>query len=256
MNGVPRQITLSLAVSSRFTVEALDELYDGVYLACERHGIDLVGGDTTTTRAGACISITVIGEADDDEIVYRDSARVHDLVCVSGDLGAAYAGLQLLEREKRVRDGFPELDGHDYILHRQLMPEARGDVTRQLRQARVRPTAMIDISDGLSSELLHVCRASGVGCRVYQERIPVDPRAARFLDELNIDPLTAALSGGEDYELLFTVPLDARDNIAALPGITTIGYITPPADGCHLVTRDGALVEIKALGWANFRDDE
>ncbi|MDR2413784.1 MAG: thiamine-phosphate kinase [Odoribacteraceae bacterium] len=260
MNGVPRQITLSIAVSSRFTVEALDELYDGVHLACERYDIDLVGGDTTTTRSGACISITIIGEVAGEEIVYRDTARANDIICVSGDLGAAYAGLQLLEREKRVLDGQtlarPAFEGHDYILERQLKPEARGDVTRQLRQASILPTAMIDISDGLSSELLHVCNGSRVGCRVYAEKIPVDPRAARFLEEINIDPLTAALSGGEDYELLFTIPLAAREAIAALPGITMIGYITPPGDGCNIVARDGSLVEIKALGWTNFKSDD
>ena len=260
MNGTPRQITLSIAVSNRFTVEALDELYEGVYLACEKYGIDLVGGDTTTTTSGACISVTIIGEADKDCIVYRNTARVRDLICVSGDLGAAYAGLQLLEREKRVLDGNsiakPDLDNHHYILRRQLKPEARGDVTQRLREASILPTAMIDVSDGLSSELLHICRGSGVGCRVHEEKIPVDPCTASLLEELNINPITGALSGGEDYELLFTAPLDNFDALSTIEEISIIGYITPPEEGCHLVTRDGSLVEIKALGWTNFKNNE
>jgi thiamine-monophosphate kinase len=260
MNGVPRQITLSLAVSSRFTVEALDELYEGVYLACERYGIDLVGGDTTTTRSGACISVTVVGEASEEEIVYRDTARVNDLVCVSGDLGAAYAGLQLLEREKLVFDGNPaaqpEFAGYDYILQRQLKPEAREDVTRRLREAGIRPTAMIDVSDGLSSELLHVCLGSGVGCRVYEEKIPVDQQTCRLAGELNMNPTTCALSGGEDYELLFTAPLASLDALTAVKEVSVIGYIVDRVEGCNLVARDGTLFELKAQGWTHFKDHE
>jgi thiamine-monophosphate kinase len=260
MNGTPRQVTVSLAVSSRFTVEALDELYEGIYLACERHGIDLVGGDTTTTRSGMCISVTAIGEASDEEITYRDTARVHDLLCVSGDLWAAYMGLQLLEREKLVFNGNPavqpEFAGYDYLLERQLKPEARGDVTRALRAAGIKPTAMIDISDGLSSEVLHLCHDSGVGCRLHEEKIPVDYQTCRMAGELNMNPTLCALSGGEDYELLFTAPLECLDALSAMKGVSVIGYILPRDEGCHLVTRDGSLFELKAQGWSNFTTNE
>ncbi|MDR1415335.1 MAG: thiamine-phosphate kinase [Odoribacteraceae bacterium] len=256
MNGVPRQVTVALAVSNRFTVEALDELYAGILLACERYGIDLVGGDTTSSRVGACICVTVIGEAGEGEVTCRDSARVNDLVCVSGDLGAAYAGLQVLKREKVVvgddPDARPALEGYEYVIERQLKPEARGDVTRRLAEAGVRPTAMIDVSDGLSSELLHVCVGSGVGCRVFEEKIPVDGQTRRVAGELNLDPVTCAMAGGEDYELLFTAPLEARDALAAMEGVSIIGYVTPPEDGRFLVTRDGALVELEARGWNSF----
>jgi thiamine-monophosphate kinase len=260
MNGIPRQITLSLAVSSRFTVEALDELYEGIYLACERYGIDLVGGDTTTTRSGMCISVTIIGEAEEGEVVYRDTARVHDIVGVSGDLGAAYAGLQLLEREKLVFHGNPavqpEFAGYDYILQRQLKPEARGDVIQRLCKGGVKPTAMIDISDGLSSELLHICHGSGVGCRLYEEKIPIDYQTIRLAEEINMNPTVCALSGGEDYELLFTAPLASLDALSAIQEVSVIGYIVDRAEGCNLVARDGALFELQAQGWTNFKDDE
>jgi thiamine-monophosphate kinase len=260
MNGVPRQVTVSLAVSSRFTVEALDELYEGIYLACERYGIDLVGGDTTSSRIGACISVTVIGEAAAGEVTCRDTARVNDLVCVSGDLGAAYAGLQVLKREKAVFAGDPDarpvLEGYERVIERQLKPEARGDVTRRLAAAGVKPTAMIDVSDGLSSELLHVCHGSGVGCRVYEDKIPVDEQTRRVAGELNVDPVTCALSGGEDYELLFTAPLESFGALSVMEGVTIIGYITTLEEGRHLVARDGALFELEAQGWTNFSRDE
>ncbi|MDR1274525.1 MAG: thiamine-phosphate kinase, partial [Odoribacteraceae bacterium] len=260
MNGVPRQVTVSLAVSSRFTVEALDELYEGIYLACERYGIDLVGGDTTSSRIGACISVTVIGEAAAGEITFRDTARVNDLLCVSGDLGAAYAGLQVLKREKTVFAGDPDvrpaLEGYERVIERQLKPEAHGDVTRRLAEAGVRPTAMIDVSDGLSSELLHVCHASGVGCRVYEDRIPVDEQTRLVAGELNMDPVTCALSGGEDYELLFAAPIESFGALSVMEGVTIIGHVTAPEEGCHLVARDGLLFKLEAQGWANFSRDE
>jgi thiamine-monophosphate kinase len=260
MNGVPRQVTVSLAVSNRFTVEALDELYEGIYLACERHGIDLVGGDTTSSCSGMCISVTVIGEAAPGELTPRDAARTGDLICVSGDLGAAYAGLQVLKREKAVFVGDPaarpELDGYAYVIGRLLKPEPRGDVPRILREVGVTPTAMIDISDGLASELLHVCHASGVGCCVYEERLPVAEETCRVAGEINLDPTLCALSGGEDYELLFTAPVSFLDTLSALEGITLIGYVTGREEGNVLVTRDGSTVEIEAQGWANFREND
>ena len=260
MNGIPRQLTLSLAVSSRFTVEALEVLYDGVYRACERYGIDLVGGDTTSSRSGMCISVTVVGEAGAGDVVYRDTARVGDLVCVSGDLGAAYAGLQLLEREKLVVCGTcgvqPAFEGYGYILERQLKPEARGDITRRLRAAGIKPTAMIDVSDGLSSELLHLCRGAGVGCRVHEERVPVDEQTVRLAREMHLDPMTCALSGGEDYELLFTVAAADVGALRAVEGVSVIGDIVDEGEGCRLVMRDGSLMELRALGWESFKREK
>ncbi len=253
MNGRPRQIVVSLAISKRFTVEHIEALYSGIRLACEIYGVDLVGGDTTTSRSGLVISITVIGDAPKDKIVYRDGARDTDLICVSGDLGAAYMGLQLLEREKAASNGQadfqPEFGGKEYLLERQLKPEARKDIIEAIDRAGIVPTSMMDISDGLSSELLHICKASHTGCRVYEDRIPIDYQTALMAEELNMNLVTAAMNGGEDYELLFTVPLHAHETVKKIPGIRVIGHITKPELGCALVTRDGNEMEIRAQGW-------
>ena len=244
MNGHPRQITVSLAISKRFTVEHIEELYSGIRLACEIYGVDLVGGDTTSSRAGL---------APKDRIVYRSGAHDTDLICVSGDLGSAYMGLQLLEREKVAsagqKDFVPQFQGKEYLIERQLKPEARRDIIENLAKAGIMPTAMMDVSDGLSSELLHICKASNVGCRVYEDRIPIDYQTALMAEELNMNLVTAAMNGGEDYELLFTVPLHAHEEIKKIPGVKVIGHITRPELGCAMVTRDGAEMEIKAQGW-------
>lgn len=253
MNGHPRQITVSLAISKRFTVEHMEELYSGIRLACQIYGVDLVGGDTTSSRAGLVISITCIGDAPTGRIVTRSGAKDTDLICVSGDLGSAYMGLQLLEREKAAsvgqNDFQPEFQGKEYLIERQLKPEARRDIVEELEKAGIVPTSMMDISDGLSSELLHICNASGVGCRVYEDRIPIDYQTALMAEELNMNLVTAAMNGGEDYELLFTVPLHLHDEIKKLPGIKVIGHITKPELGCAMVTRDGNEMQIKAQGW-------
>ncbi len=253
MNGTPKQITVSLGISSRFTLEHIEELYAGIRLACERYHVDLVGGDTCASHQGLVISITCIGEAPRDSIVYRDGARPTDLICVSGDLGAAYMGLQLLEREKVAsagsRDFVPDFSGKEYLVERQLKPEARRDIVAALAGAGVKPTAMMDISDGLSSELIHICKDSGTGCRVYEDRIPIDYQTALMAEELNMNLVTAALNGGEDYELLFTVPLTDHDRVKAIDGIRVIGYITEASEGCALVTRDGQTMPLRAQGW-------
>lgn len=253
MNGHPRQITVSLAISRRFTVEHMEELYAGIRLACDIYGVDLVGGDTTSSRSGLVISITAIGDAHRDRIVYRSGAKDTDLICVSGDLGAAYMGLQLLEREKVAsagqKDFVPQFGGKEYLIERQLKPEARRDVIENLAKHGIIPTSMMDISDGLSSELLHICKASDVGCRVYEDRIPIDYQTALMAEELNMNLVTAAMNGGEDYELLFTIPLHAHEEIKKIPGIKVIGHITKPSLGAALITRDGAEIPIKAQGW-------
>lgn len=253
MNGTPKQITVSLGISSRFTLEHIEELYAGIRLACERYHVDLVGGDTCASHQGLVISITCIGEAPCDSIVYRDGARPTDLICVSGDLGAAYMGLQLLEREKVAsagsRDFVPDFSGKEYLVERQLKPEARRDIVAALAAASVKPTAMMDISDGLSSELIHICKDSGTGCRVYEDRIPIDYQTALMAEELNMNLVTAALNGGEDYELLFTVPLTDHDRVKAIDGVRVIGYITEASEGCALVTRDGQTMPLRAQGW-------
>lgn len=253
MNAVPRQITVSLGISKRFTVEHMEALYSGLRLACDIYGVDLVGGDTTTSRSGLVISITCIGEAPKDKIVYRSGARETDLICVSGDLGAAYMGLQLLEREKVAsagqKDFIPSFHGKEYLVERQLKPEARKDIIEALEKADILPTAMMDISDGLSSELLHICKASGTGCRIYEDRIPIDYQTAIMAEELNMNLVTAAMNGGEDYELLFTVPLHCHDKIQSVPGVKLIGHITEQSLGCAMITRDGTEMQIKAQGW-------
>lgn len=253
MNGRPQQIVVSLAISKRFTVEHMEELYAGLRLACDLYGVDLVGGDTTTSRSGLVISITVIGSGEKGKIVYRDGARDTDLICVSGDLGSAYMGLQLLEREKAASAGRadfqPDFGGKEYLIERQLKPEARRDVIDALANAGIVPTAMMDVSDGLSSELLHICKTSHTGCRVYEDRIPIDYQTAVMAEELNMNLVTAAMNGGEDYELLFTVPLHAHEEIKKIPGVRVIGHITKPELGCAMVTRDGTEMEIRAQGW-------
>ena len=253
MNGRPRQITVSLGISRRFAVEHIEELYDGIRHACEVYGVDIVGGDTSASHQGLVISITCIGDAPKGLAVRRDGARDTDLICVSGDLGAAYMGLQLLEREKAVsigqKDFVPDFAGKEYLVERQLKPEARRDIVEALAKAGVKPTAMMDVSDGLSSELLHICRASGVGCRVYEDRIPIDYQTAVMAEELNMNLVTAALNGGEDYELLFTVPLTDHDKVSKIEGVKVIGYVTKPELGSALITRDGGEITLRAQGW-------
>ena len=253
MNGTPKQITVSLAVSKRFCIEDLEQFYEGLQLACQLHGVDIVGGDTTSSVTGLAISITCIGVADKERIVYRNGAKETDLICVSGDLGAAYMGLQLLEREKAVFEGQkeanPDFAGKEYLLERQLKPEARKDIIEAFAKEGILPTSMIDISDGLSSELMHICTQSQTGCRIYEDRIPIDYQTAVMAEELNMNVTTCALNGGEDYELLFTVPLTAHDKVAAMKGVKVIGHITKPELGLGLITRDGQEFELKAQGW-------
>lgn len=257
MNGHPRQIVVSLAISSRFAVEHLEELYAGIRLACDIYGVDLVGGDTTASRSGLVISITCIGEAAPDAVVTRDGAKDTDLICVSGDLGSAYMGLQLLEREKvaskGIKDFQPEFGGKEYLIERQLKPEARRDIVTALAEAGIKPTAMMDISDGLSSELLHICKQSDTGCRIYEERIPIDYQTAIMAEELGMNLVTAALNGGEDYELLFTVPLSRHEDVSKIKGVSVIGHICKPKMGCAMVTRDGGEIELKAQGWNHWQ---
>ena len=253
MNGTPKQITVSLAVSKRFCIEDLEQFYDGLKLACQLHHVDIVGGDTTSSVTGLAISITCIGVAEKEQIVYRNGAKETDLICVTGDLGAAYMGLQLLEREKAVFEGQeeanPDFTGKEYLLERQLKPEARKDIVEALAKEGILPTSMIDISDGLSSEMMHICTQSNTGCRIYEERIPIDYQTAVMAEELNMNVSTCALNGGEDYELLFTVPLTLHDKVASMKGIKVIGHITKPELGCGLITRDGQEFELKAQGW-------
>lgn len=253
MNAIPRQITVSLAISSKFSVELLEELYDGIHLACEEFGVDLVGGDTTTSMNGLTISITAIGEASEDTISYRSGAQKTDLVCVTGDLGGAYMGLQLLERENEVfkvnAAMKPQLDGYEYILARQLRPVARVDMQKKFEDLGVKPTSMIDVSDGLSSEVKHICKASGVGVRIYEERIPLDSETKAMAEEFHMNPLVAALNGGEDYELLFTVPLADHDKIRNHPDITVIGHVVDATEGTKIITTGGSEIELTAQGW-------
>ena len=253
MNGRPKQITVSLGISRRFAVEHIEELYDGIRHACEVYGVDIVGGDTSASHQGRAISITCIGEVDEGMGVGRDGAHDTDLICVSGDLGAAYMGLQLLEREKAVsvgqKDFVPDFAGKEYLVERQLKPEARKDIVEALAREGVKPTSMMDVSDGLSSELLHICKASKVGCRVYEDRIPIDYQTAVMAEELNMNLVTAALNGGEDYELLFTVPLTDHDKVSKMEGVKIIGYVTKPELGSALITRDGGEIALKAQGW-------
>ena len=288
MNGTPRQMVVSIALSKRFTVEDMDDFYKGLRMACNKWGVDIVGGDTTSSLTGLAISITCIGEAAKEDIVYRSGAKETDLICVSGDLGGAYMGLQLLEREKAVyygqvedirkkmaeakakednqkltvlgkqlqemRNFQPDFSGKEYLLERQLQPEARGDIIAKLREAGIHPTAMMDVSDGLSSELMHICEQSHCGCRVYEKNIPIDYQTAVQAEEFNMNLTTCAMNGGEDYELLFTVPIGDHEKIEAIEGIRQIGYITKEALGKYLITRDGQEFELKAQGWNPLKD--
>jgi thiamine-monophosphate kinase len=287
MNGQPRQLTVSLALSKRFTVEDMEQFYEGLKLACDKWNVDIVGGDTTSSYTGLAISITCIGEARKEDIVYRNGAKDTDLICVSGDLGAAYMGLQLLEREKSVYYSQideiqkkmkeakeagdnpklsilnsqlstierPDFSGKEYLLQRQLQTEARGDIVRKLREAGIRPTAMMDISDGLSSELMHICKQSGVGCRIFEKELPIDYQTAVMAEELNMNVTTCALNGGEDYELLFTVPIGDLDKVKEIEDVRLIGHITDQKFGQVLVTRDNQEFELKAQGWNPLRDE-
>lgn len=274
MNGTPRQLTVSIALSKRFKVEDMEEFYSGLRMACDKWGVDIVGGDTTSSYTGLAISITCIGEARKEDIVYRNGAKDTDLICVTGDLGAAYMGLQLLEREKSVYyqqvdearkkndkhaleelKGFqPDFAGKEYLLQRQLQTEARGDIIARFRELNIRPTAMMDISDGLSSELMHICKQSNCGCRIYEKNIPIDYQTAVMAEELNMNVTTCALNGGEDYELLFTVPIGDHEKIQQMDNVKLIGHITRPELGQMLVTRDNKEFELKAQGWNPLSD--
>ena len=260
MNGRPKQITVSLGISQRFTIEHIEQLYSGIKLACEIYGVDLVGGDTSASVTGLIISITCIGEGEKGKIVYRSGAKDTDLICVSGNLGAAYMGLQLLERERNIAndskdDEFhPAFEGKEYILERQLKPEARRDIIEELAENGIMPTSMMDISDGLSSELLHISKESNTGCRIYEERIPIDYQTASMAEEFNMNLVTCALNGGEDYELLFTVPLADHEKIELLKDVKMIGRITKPELGCFMITRSGQEMELRAQGWNAFTD--
>ena len=288
MNGTPRQMTVSLALSKRFSVEDVEELYSGIRLACEKWNVDIVGGDTTSSYTGLAISITCIGEARKEDIVYRNGAKDTDLICVSGDLGAAYMGLQLLEREKSVyysqvdalqkkiaaaqKEGnleqisnlksqisnlsMPDFSGKEYLLQRQLQTEARGDIIQRLREAGIHPTAMMDVSDGLSSELMHICKQSGVGCRIFEKNLPIDYQTAVMAEEMEMNVTTCALNGGEDYELVFTVPIGDHEKIEQLDDVHLIGHITDQKFGHILVTRDNQEFELKAQGWNPLRDEK
>ncbi len=256
MNGIPKQLTVSVAVSSKFPVEALDELYEGIRMACDRYKVDLVGGDTSSSNKGLFISVTILGEAKKDEVIYRSGARPNDLICVTGDLGSAYLGLLLLEREKAVfhanPDMQPELDGFDYQVGRQLKPEARTDIRDMLARLDIRPTSMIDISDGLASETLHLCKQSGTGCRLFEEKIPINPQTRELAMDFKIIPSVAALSGGEDYELLFTIDQKDYDKIKDAGDISIIGHMTDAREGRAMVTSDNKQIELTAQGWDGF----
>lgn len=260
MNGTPRQLVVGLGVSKRFTVEHLEALYAGLRTACEIYGVDLVGGDTTSSRSGLVISATVIGDAPKGTVVRRSGAKPTDLICVSGDLGAAYMGLQVLEREKVAsagqKDFTPDFAGKEYLVERQLKPEARKDIVRDLAEAGIMPTSMIDVSDGLSSELMHLCKASKTGCRVYEDRIPIDYQTAVMAEELNMNLVMASMNGGEDYELLFTVPLTAHEAVSKLKGIRVIGHMSPEDQGCALIGRNGEEIPLRAQGFNHMAPEQ
>ncbi len=259
MNGTAAQVTVSIGLSSKFTLEAIEELYEGIYLACEKYQVDLVGGDTSSSKQGLVISVTALGYADEKDIVYRNGAQEGDLIVVSGDLGGAYLGLQLLEREKLIYlenpNIQPDLEGKDYIIERQLKPEARRDIVQLLKDQGVKPTSMIDISDGLASELLHLCDQSNKGCNLYEEKIPIDPMTYETARQFNLDPTVCALSGGEDYELLFTVKQADYENLKNLVDISFIGYITEVAAGRNLITKTGTVHPLTAQGWNAFKNE-
>ncbi|MDF1675961.1 MAG: thiamine-phosphate kinase [Vicingaceae bacterium] len=253
MNAVPTQITVSIAVSNKISIEALEELYEGMLLACEIYGVDLVGGDTTSSNSGLIISITAVGEAEKKEIVYRNGAKENDLICVSGDLGGAFMGLQLLEREKQIFNENPSIQpdfsGYDYVLERQLKPEPRQDVIEMFKELGVQPTSMIDISDGLSSEVIHICTQSGVGCTIYEDKLPIDPLTVSTAEEMNLNPSVCALNGGEDYELLFTISLEDYEKIKEQKRVSIIGHITADKGKHEFVSNGDSVHELTAQGW-------
>lgn len=257
MNGVAKQLMVSIAVSNRFTLEAIEELYEGIYAACTRYGVDLIGGDTTSSTSGLVLSLTSIGSAAEDDVVYRSGAKATDLIVVSGDLGGAYMGLQLLEREKQVfkanPSAQPELKGNEYVLQRQLKPEARKDIPETLAGLGIKPTSMIDISDGLSSELFHICTQSKAGCRIYEEKLPLDQSVYDLCEEMNLNATTVVLGGGEDYELLMTVPIEHHKLIEANPHLTIIGHVTDEEEGLNLIGRDGTFIPLEAQGWNHLK---
>ncbi len=256
MNGVPQQVVVALGLSNRFSVEAVEELYEGMRLACEKYNVDLVGGDTTTSRSGLFISVTVVGKVAKDKVAFRKGAKEKELICVTGDLGAAFMGLQVLEREKQVFQANPEmqpdLEGKDYIIQRQLKPEPRLDVVQELARLGVTPTSMIDISDGLASEILHLCKASGLGARIYEEKLPIDRMTYEVAREFELDPITVQLNGGEDYELLFTMPQEDYEKLRNHPDISVIGYMEGPGSTAVMVTKQGSEVALQAQGWKHF----
>ena len=260
MNGQPKQITVSLGISKRFSVEDLEDFYMGLELACQIYGVDIIGGDTSSSLTGLCVSITCIGEGEKEKIVYRNGAKNTDLICVSGDLGAAYMGLQLLEREKAVfsgeKDFNPDFAGKEYILERQLKPEARKDIVAMLNEKGIVPTSMIDISDGLSSELLHICQQSNTGCIIYEDRIPIDYQTATMAEQFNMNVTTVTLNGGEDYELLFTVPLTNHEKVDGIEGVKIIGHICDASLGANLITRDGTEIPLQAQGWNSLSEEK
>jgi len=253
MNAKPKYITVSIAISNKFSVNAIEDLYSGIKLACQRYNVDLIGGDTTSSLSGLFINITAIGEAKKEDIVYRGGASKNELICVSGDLGAAYLGLQLLEREKKMflsdTNIQPKLDGYEYIVERQLKPEPRRDIINRLKETGIKPTSMIDISDGLSSELIHLCKNSNLGCKVFEDKIPINPQSSAASEMFRLDPSLPAMNGGEDYELLFTVPIDKKEDIEKMEDVTIIGYMCDPKEGKYFIPRNGQELELKAQGW-------
>ena len=257
MNGLPQQVTVSLAVSNRFSIEALKELYEGIQLACKMYNVDLIGGDTTSSHSGLTISVTAIGTVEKSNVVYRDGAKENDLLIVTGDLGGAFMGLQLLEREKEVFQSSPgvqpDLDGNDYILERQLKPEARKDIIEMFSKMELKPTSMIDISDGLASESLHLATSSGLGFAIYEDKVPIDPTTFSKARDFNIDPITCAMNGGEDYELLFTIDQGEYEKVKGNPNMTPIGHMTDKGSGCHLISTGGSAVQVEAQGWDSFQ---
>jgi thiamine-monophosphate kinase len=256
MNAKPFGITVSVALSSKFTVEAMDAFYEGVEIACRHYDVDLLGGDTSSSRVGMVVSVTALGKASKSDIVYRDGAKEHDLICVSGDLGGAYAGLQVLEREKEVflknPNVQPDLVNRDYVVGRQLKPEARGDMIRILRENGIKPSSMIDLSDGLASDLLHITKQSGKGATIYEDKLPIDHETVLVAEDFGIPALTMALNGGEDYELLFTVPLESYDKVKSLKGVTIIGHIVEVEAGVNIITNNGSMLPLQAQGWNHF----
>ncbi len=260
MNATPTQITVSIAVSNRFPLEAIEELYEGIRLACQYYKVDLIGGDTTSSTTGLLISVTALGEANQEEITYRSGAQENDLLVVTGDIGSAYMGLQVLEREKQVflvnPQNQPNLEDYSYIIERQLKPEARNDIKELLQKLEVKPTAMIDVSDGISSEIMHICKASNVGCNLYEDKLPLDPQLINVCEEFNLDSTTIAINGGEDYELLFTVSMNDFEKIKANPHLSIIGHITAESEGIHLITRENTKLPLKARGWNALNNDE